>query len=83
MPTVPEIITENVIKQLEPGVAPWHKPCELVRRKIDATVNLPMKRGRSRVFSVAAGGDALSCVTRQYDLRHLKVEHLGPDSRRA
>jgi antirestriction protein ArdC len=26
MPTVPEIITENVIKQLEQGVAPWRKP---------------------------------------------------------
>jgi antirestriction protein ArdC len=26
MPTVPEIITENVIKQLERGVAPWRKP---------------------------------------------------------
>jgi antirestriction protein ArdC len=26
MPTVPEIVTENVIKQLEQGVAPWRKP---------------------------------------------------------
>lgn len=26
MPTVPEIVTENVIKQLEKGVAPWRKP---------------------------------------------------------
>lgn len=26
MPTVQEIITENVIKQLEQGVAPWRKP---------------------------------------------------------
>jgi antirestriction protein ArdC len=26
MPTVLEIITENVIKQLEQGVAPWRKP---------------------------------------------------------
>ena len=26
MPTVPEIITESVIKQLEQGVAPWRKP---------------------------------------------------------
>jgi antirestriction protein ArdC len=26
MPTVPEIITENIIKQLEQGVAPWRKP---------------------------------------------------------
>ena len=26
MPSVPEIITENIIKQLEQGVAPWHKP---------------------------------------------------------
>jgi antirestriction protein ArdC len=26
MPTVPQIITENVIKQLEQGVAPWRKP---------------------------------------------------------
>src|SRR5580704_7918441 len=26
MPTVAEIITENVIKQLEQGVAPWRKP---------------------------------------------------------
>jgi antirestriction protein ArdC len=26
MPTVPEIITDNVIKQLEQGVAPWRKP---------------------------------------------------------
>ncbi len=26
MPTVPEIITENVIKQLEQGVALWRKP---------------------------------------------------------
>ena len=26
MPTVPEIITENVLKQLEQGVAPWRKP---------------------------------------------------------
>jgi hypothetical protein len=25
-PTVPEIVTENVIKQLEQGVAPWRKP---------------------------------------------------------
>jgi antirestriction protein ArdC len=26
MPTVPEIITESVLKQLEQGVAPWRKP---------------------------------------------------------
>src|SRR5271170_6449031 len=26
MPTVPEIITQNVLKQLEQGVAPWRKP---------------------------------------------------------
>ena len=26
MPTVPEIVTESVIKQLEQGVAPWRKP---------------------------------------------------------
>jgi antirestriction protein ArdC len=26
MPSVPEIITENIIKQLEQGVAPWRKP---------------------------------------------------------
>jgi hypothetical protein len=26
MPTVPEIITESVIKHLEQGVAPWRKP---------------------------------------------------------
>src|ERR1700691_1301845 len=26
MPTVPEIITESVLKQLEHGVAPWRKP---------------------------------------------------------
>lgn len=26
MPTVPEIVTESVIKQLEKGVAPWRKP---------------------------------------------------------
>jgi antirestriction protein ArdC len=26
VPTVPEIVTENVIKQLEQGVAPWRKP---------------------------------------------------------
>ena len=26
MPTVPEIITENILKQLEQGVAPWRKP---------------------------------------------------------
>jgi antirestriction protein ArdC len=26
MPTVPEIITESVLKQLEEGVAPWRKP---------------------------------------------------------
>jgi len=26
MPTVPEIITENVLRQLEQGVAPWRKP---------------------------------------------------------
>jgi antirestriction protein ArdC len=26
MPTVPEIITESILKQLEQGVAPWRKP---------------------------------------------------------
>ena len=26
MPTVPEIITQSVLKQLEQGVAPWRKP---------------------------------------------------------
>jgi antirestriction protein ArdC len=26
MPSVSEIITENIIKQLEQGVAPWRKP---------------------------------------------------------
>jgi hypothetical protein len=26
MPIIPEIITENVIKQLEQGVAPWREP---------------------------------------------------------
>jgi antirestriction protein ArdC len=26
MPTVQEIITESVLKQLEQGVAPWRKP---------------------------------------------------------
>ena len=26
MPSVYEIITEKIIKQLESGVAPWHKP---------------------------------------------------------
>ena len=26
MPSVPEIITENIVKQLEQGVAPWRKP---------------------------------------------------------
>ena len=26
MPTVPEIITESILKQLEAGVAPWRKP---------------------------------------------------------
>jgi arylsulfatase A-like enzyme len=26
MPTVPEIITESILKQMEQGVAPWRKP---------------------------------------------------------
>jgi len=26
MPTVPEIITKNMVKQLRQGVAPWRKP---------------------------------------------------------
>ena len=30
MPTVPEIVTENIIKQLEQGVAPWRKPWSYV-----------------------------------------------------
>jgi antirestriction protein ArdC len=53
MPTVPEIITESVLKQLEQGVAPWRKPWST-----SAPQNLISKkpyRGLN-VFSLATQG---------------------------
>src|ERR1700726_1546303 len=46
MPTVYEIVTEQIIKQLETGVAPWRKPwrtempCNLVSRKPYRGINV-------------------------------------------
>lgn len=48
MPTVYEIVTEQVIKQLESGVAPWHKPwrtetpCNLLSQKSYRGINVFM-----------------------------------------
>jgi antirestriction protein ArdC len=58
MPTVPEIITESIVKQLEQGVAPWRKPWST-----SAPRNLISKkpyRGLN-VFLLATQGYASPC----------------------
>jgi hypothetical protein len=60
MPTVPEIITESILKQLEQGVAPWRKPWSTsVPRNL---ISKKPYRGRDKKFWGSLQGRVLDAT---------------------
>ena len=71
MPSVPEIITQSVLMQLEQGVAPWRKPWSssiprnLVSKKSYRGLNVFLLATQGYTFVVAFGAGRKSRLKRR------------------